>query len=194
MIEKLKAKFDGQFRMSEPLWTEIKANAKEIFLEKNEALVPYSSLKKAAYAVVQGSLKQSIIDSSGEKTTTWFFFEHIFDVAVCLDSYILQEHTKYEITALEKSWVYQIRKDKVDDWCQRFPEFNKFYREDILNSFFLATEIKNHMASHTPAEFVHYLQKYYPEIIAKVPSKYLAEFMGITAEWLSKIKKTISKE
>ncbi|MEM6542809.1 MAG: hypothetical protein AAF634_16760, partial [Bacteroidota bacterium] len=175
--------------MTPPLWSEIKANVKELVVEKNEVLVPYSSLKKTAYVIVSGSLKQSIIDATGEKTTTWFFFEHIFDVAVCLDSYIFEEYTKYEITALERSKVFQIRREKIEEWCHTYKEFSTFYREDILNTFFLATEIRNHLSSHPPAEFVRYLQNYYPEIIAKVPDKYLADFMGITPEWYSKLKK-----
>lgn len=190
MLEKLKTKLEGRFELVPELWEEIAASAKQINLKKDEVLIPYSSLKKAAYLIVSGSLKQSLIHSNGNQTATWFFFEHIFDVAVSFDSYSLDEYTKYEFTALENSVVFQIKKERVEDWAERFPSFSKFYREDCMGSFVLFSEIRNHMVSHSTSEFLQYLKKRYPQIIEKVPSKYLAEFMGITPEWFSKINRT----
>ncbi|MEM9077974.1 MAG: Crp/Fnr family transcriptional regulator [Bacteroidota bacterium] len=192
MLKKLKSRLELQFALSPELWNEIEKNAKQINLNKDEVLVPYSSKQKAVYLVLKGSLKQSLINSDGEKTAIWFFFEHIFNVAVCLDSYVLDEYTKYELIALEESTIYRIRKENVDLWANEFNEFNKFYLQDVLKSFFLATEIRNHLISHTPVDFIQYLRDYYPEIIVKVPSKYLAEFMGITPEWLSKLNKKLA--
>ncbi|MEO0572182.1 MAG: hypothetical protein AAF039_10800 [Bacteroidota bacterium] len=185
----LKTKLEGRFELSAGLWEEIAASAKQINLKKGEVLIPYCSLQKAAYPIISGSLKQSLIHSNGTKTATWFFFEHIFNVLVCFDSYSLNEYTKYEVTALEDTVVFEIKKDRVEDWAERFPSFSRFYRNDCIGSFFMFSEIRNHMVSHSALEFVQYLRKYYPNIINKVPSKYLAEFMGITPEWLSKLKK-----
>ena len=190
MLEKLRTKLEGRFELSPDLWEEIAANAKQINLKKDDVLIPYSSLKQAAYLIVSGSLKQSLIHSNGDQTATWFFFEDIFDVAVSFDSYSLNEHTKYEFTALENSVVFQIKKEKIEDWAEVFPSFSRFYRQDCMGSFFLFAEIRNHMISHSTLEFVQYLRENYPEIIDKVPSKYLAEFMGITPEWFSKLNRS----
>ncbi|MEM9720531.1 MAG: Crp/Fnr family transcriptional regulator [Bacteroidota bacterium] len=177
------------FPLSDEIWQEVAQNTREIVLKKGETLIPYSSLATTANIIVSGSAKKSMIDSKGSKTAIWFFFQDMFDVAVCFDSYYLEEHTKYEITALENLVVFQIEKEKIEDWLERFPAFNRFYRKDIMKSFFLVTEIRSHMLSHTSTEFIQYLRKNYPEIIEKVPLRYIADFMGITPEWLSKIYK-----
>ncbi|MEM8928513.1 MAG: hypothetical protein AAGC45_09930 [Bacteroidota bacterium] len=192
-LEKLKIKLNSEFEVHPQLWNEITENAKKIRLRKDEVLVPYSSKKKAAYIVLEGSLKQSLIDSKGGKTATWFFFDTISNVAVCFDSYFLDEYTKYELSAMENTLVYQITKEKIENWADRFPGFNRFYREDCVKSFILSAEIRNYMVSHSPAEFLQYIQESYPQIVFRVSSKYLADFMGITPEWLSKMNRMLAK-
>ncbi|MEO0572181.1 MAG: hypothetical protein AAF039_10795 [Bacteroidota bacterium] len=195
MLEKLKAKLESRFPMSEEFWKEVELHAKKHVLKKNEVLIPYSSRLRTASIVISGSFRQSIIKSTGEQIAVWFFFEDLFDVIVCLDSFVLNEHTKYEIIALEDSIVYQFKKERADQWAEKFKDFSVFYREDILRTLFLTTEIRAQMTSITPAEFIHYLWKNYPEILDKIPSKYLAEFMGITPEWFSKLlNKKISND
>ncbi|MEM1337207.1 MAG: hypothetical protein AAGF96_05630 [Bacteroidota bacterium] len=192
-LEKLKIKLQSGFEVHPKLWNEIAENAKKISLKKDEVLVPYSSKRKVVNIVVQGSLKQSLIDSKGKKTATWFFFDTNSDVAVCFDSYYLDEYTKYEVSALENAVVYQIAKEKIENWADRFANFNRFYREDCIKSFMLSVEIRNYMVSHTPSEFLEYIRKSYPQIMLRVPSKYLADFMGITPEWLSKMNRILAK-
>ncbi|MEM8509528.1 MAG: hypothetical protein AAF717_16975 [Bacteroidota bacterium] len=192
-LEKLKIKLQSGFEVHPELWNEIAENAKKISLKKDEVLVPYSSKRKVVNIVVQGSLKQSLIDSKGKKTATWFFFDTNSDVAVCFDSYYLDEYTKYEVSALENAVVYQIAKEKIENWADRFANFNRFYREDCIRSFMLSVEIRNYMVSHTPSEFLEYIRKSYPQIMLRVPSKYLADFMGITPEWLSKMNRILAK-
>lgn len=189
MFDVLRAKLGSRFPLSAELWKEITLSAKKISLKKNEILIPYSSRRRVANIIVEGSFKQSIINSSGEQTANWFYFEDIFNVMVCLDSYALDEHTKYEIIALEDAVVYQIKKEKIDEWADEFKSFSKYYREDVIRTLFLTTEIQAQMISSTPSEFIDYLDRNYPEILVKVPSKYLAEFMGITPEWFSKLQK-----
>ncbi|MEM8764237.1 MAG: cyclic nucleotide-binding domain-containing protein [Bacteroidota bacterium] len=194
MLDELKAQLESQFSLSPILWGEMSMRAKQIDVRKNEILIPYRSRIRAAHIIISGSFKQSIIDSSGKQASTWFFSKDICNVATCLDSYILNEHTKYEVIALEDSVVFQIQKESVDNWADRSKEFNRFYREDIMRSFFLATEIRAQMVSNSPKDFIRYLWTNYPYILKKVPSKYMAEFIGITPEWFSKLNKIIVNE
>ncbi|MEM9361422.1 MAG: hypothetical protein AAGA43_02255 [Bacteroidota bacterium] len=194
MLDKLKAGLESQFSLNPELWKEMAMHAKRIDIKKNEVLIPYYSRIRAAHVITSGSFKQSILDSSGKQTSSWFFSTEICNVVTCLDSYILNEYTKYEIVALEDSVVFQIQKELVDNWADRFLEFSRFYREDIMKSFFLATEIRAQMVSNSPKDFIRYMWANYPDILRKVPSKYMAEFIGITPEWFSKLNKKIVTE
>ena len=41
----------------------------------------------------------------------------------------------------------------------------------------------------SPEEMYNHITEKYPAVTMNVPSKYIAEFIGISAEWLSKIKR-----
>ncbi|MEO0527263.1 MAG: hypothetical protein AAFZ89_08560 [Bacteroidota bacterium] len=191
MIEKVREKFERVVPMEDALWVEMQEHAKKVTLKKGEVLVPYSSNRRTVNVIVSGTFEASLISSDGDRKTVWFFFDELFDVAICMDSYYLNENTKYEITALEDSVVYQFSKKIIDKWINDFTIFNEFYRTDIVGDFILLNEIRNHMVAHTPKEFLQYLKKHFPILLNRTPSKNLATFMGITPEWLSKIRNGI---
>jgi hypothetical protein len=49
-------------------------------------------------------------------------------------------------------------------------------------------DFKLKIISYSTERLYSYLIEHCPEVIQKVPSKFIAEFMGISSEWLSKLK------
>jgi CRP-like cAMP-binding protein len=64
-----------------------------------------------------------------------------------------------------------------------------FFRKKILEHLIDAKNFISIKTSATTEVHYSFLEKQYPEIIAKVPSKYIAAFIGITPEGLSRFLK-----
>ncbi|MEM7486777.1 MAG: hypothetical protein AAF348_16335 [Bacteroidota bacterium] len=191
MIEILKEKIEKSFSMNDDLWEDLQKKAKKKVVKKGEVLISYSSNQQIISCIVAGSFEMSLINANGDQKTIWFFFDDLFDVAVCMDSYFLKEPTKYEITALEDSVVFQITKSTNDLWRSKFPLFNQYYQDSIIGDYIISTEMRNYMVAHTPKEFIVYLKEHYPIFFERTPSKRIASFMGVTPEWYSKLRRTI---
>ena len=189
MVSKLREYLERHIEINEEFWQEVIEHTKEIFIRKNDILVNHGSRRRCAYVITSGSLQASLIATNSEQNTVCFYMEDLFHVAVCMDSYFLGEPTNYEVTALEDSKVYRFNKETVDSWILKYPSFNEFFRADIIESFIQVNEIRNHMITHPPSELISYLYRNYPLIFDKIPDKHIAQFMGITPEWFSKLKK-----
>jgi len=64
-----------------------------------------------------------------------------------------------------------------------------FYIQRLINALLIEDEFKTQIISKSSEKLYQYLISEYPQIILNFPSKHIAEFMGITQEWLSKLKK-----
>ncbi|MCG8332703.1 MAG: hypothetical protein MI974_33770, partial [Chitinophagales bacterium] len=49
-------------------------------------------------------------------------------------------------------------------------------------------ELRALLISLSSEEMLQYLHEHYPQILQQIPSKYVANFLGITPQWLSKLK------
>jgi hypothetical protein len=92
-----------------------------------------------------------------------------------------------QLKALRKSTVYAF--SKVDlNFLTGDDEFNRFYHQKIITALIEESSLKTKLISLSSESFYKYLLKEHKEIIQNVPSKYIAELMGITPQWLVKIK------
>ena len=60
-----------------------------------------------------------------------------------------------------------------------------------IKSLLEKSEIRAQIITLDSLEMLQYLHKNYPQILQQVPSKIRSNFLGITPQWLSKIKKKL---
>lgn len=191
MIEKFKNKIEKYVKVSEEFSLELKLACKAIELKKNDILVRYGGIYRKAFFINRGSFKSSLLTPNGVSKTTWFYFDELFNVIPIKDSFLNGKPTKYEITALEDSEVLEIDMAYVNSWLEKFPEFNEFFRLDMITDFIMGEEIRTHLLCYSKKDFLNYLYNNFPIIVLRAPSHALADFIGITPEWYSKLKRKL---
>ncbi|MEO0572179.1 MAG: cyclic nucleotide-binding domain-containing protein [Bacteroidota bacterium] len=188
-IEKLKERIQRVTEISEELWGEINANSKILELKKNDVLIPFGDHNKDVYIILSGCLESSLSMPNGESRAVWFYFENFFDVVVAMDSYFMDEPTKYQFKALEKTILVAQKKALVDSWLESHLNFNRFFRYDIAHHLTLTYEINAYRLINTPMDFYSYLNSRYNELFHRIPANKMANFIGISPEWFSKLRK-----
>ncbi|HRI78816.1 MAG TPA: Crp/Fnr family transcriptional regulator [Cyclobacteriaceae bacterium] len=109
-----------------------------------------------------------------------------------LQSFTEQVPATYSTRALTDSEVWLIPKMGMDQLLEKYPHFEKFFRILFQNS--LVTHQKRIILAGTVTAEERYIRfrKKYPTLEQYVPLKYIASYLGITPEFLSKIRRKIS--
>lgn len=106
-----------------------------------------------------------------------------------LHSLTQQVPSIYSSRALADSEILMLPKLRMEELLDRFPKFERFFRIMFQNSL-VTHQTRIIEAFSLPAEerYANF-QKRYPQMEQYVPLKYIASYLGITPEFLSKIRR-----
>jgi CRP-like cAMP-binding protein len=155
-------------------------------VRKKQATVQPGFICRYKSFVAEGAMRAYMVDDDGQEHTITFAIEDwwISD----FHSYVFQVPATQFVEAMEDSILIQIEHHVEEELLEKFPRFEKFFR--ILSQRALAvlqTRLLCSM-SHSAEERYEKFAKANPEIVARVPQYALASYLGISTEFLSKIR------
>lgn len=137
---------------------------------------------------VSKGLLRSYYTIKGKETTT--FFQRPGILAVALPSFLRMKPAIENIQALENSELIVIdRKDLFDFYNENW-KWQQVGRVLIEDSYIKMEERMISLQSQTAQERYKYFLQEYPELIKVLPLYYIASFLGMTPETLSRIRKS----
>lgn len=117
---------------------------------------------------------------------SWFMREG--DVIISTESFFQQKPSIESIQALEDSVIYSISYEQLQNLYRTFPEFNFIGRVVTQKYYTLSEQRLYSIRMQRSADRYKYLMENFPELIQRVPSKYIASYIGVTEETLSRIR------
>ena len=106
-----------------------------------------------------------------------------------LNSFTRQTPATYSTKALADSEVFLLPKNSLDQLLGRIPKFEKYFRIIFQNSLITHQHRLVMAFSATAEERYQEFEEKYPVLEQFVPLKYIASYLGITPEFLSKIRR-----
>ncbi len=162
---------------------------KEKKYKRNMVLLRSGEVAHEVFFVLRGALHQFYIDEVGNERTCNFTFER--DFVTDLESFSQQTRSPSSIKALTETTCLIIRCTGLVDLMKISPATHEFFR--ILIERIAAKSIKRtkSLLSFSPEkQFVELIEEQ-PEIFQRVPQRYIAQYLGIAPESLSRIKKRV---
>ena len=157
-------------------------------LSKKDFLLRAGHISRSICFINKGLLRCFYIKDDTE-VCSWFMKEG--DVIVSVESFFLQKPSYENIQALEDCEVFYIDYSQLQHIYQHFPEFN-FIGRVVTEKYYALSEQRLYaLRMQRSHERYAYLMAHSPELIQRVPSKYLASYLGITDVTLSNIKSKI---
>jgi len=98
------------------------------------------------------------------------------------------------IDALEDTVVLQITRDDLVSLYLQAPKFDRIFRVLIENSFVLLQQRLLQTISSTAEERYRSFLEVYPHLAPRLPQVQIAAFLGITPEFLSRLRGRMSKK
>lgn len=110
-----------------------------------------------------------------------------------LDAYFNEKPSKYGVKALSEVEVYFLTKESFEKINQISPAFESYFRILFQNALISHQKRIIRNISYTAEEKYLEFVKLYPKLELIVPQKYIASYMGITPEFLSKLKRKLAE-
>jgi CRP-like cAMP-binding protein len=138
--------------------------------------------------IVKGSIRHFHIKEGVEKTCD-ISFENSW--VTDFQSFTQNTSCIINLQAMEDTTVCIVRKEnlyKLYSECNKYETFGRLMAEQVAQR---ATEIAMSLSSEKPEERFQKLLLKQPNLFQRVPQKYIANFLGISPESLSRIQKRI---
>ncbi len=160
-------------------------------LKKKEFLLLDGKICNFIGFIAEGTIRHFHIKDGIEKTCD-ISFENSW--VTDFQSFTHNTSCIMNLQAMEDTNVFVIRKEnlyKLYNECNKFETFGRLMAEQVAQR---ATEIAMSLSSDKPEERFQNLLKKQPDIFQRVPQKYIANFLGVSPESLSRIRNRIFKK
>lgn len=153
---------------------------------KGQYVVQQGDVCKHESFVASGCLKSFYVDHEGQEHIVMFAIEDWWTGD--LGSFVTQTEATLNVQCLEPSHLIQISYSSLEELYTAVPKFERFFRLIIQRAF--AASEKRIIKNFSMSAKERYLQfrKQYPQIEQRVPLYMIASYLGITKEFLSKIR------
>ena len=159
---------------------------REKTLRKKQLVVQPGFVAQHRFYVTEGALRSFITNQSGEETTIalaaadWWITDY--------NSYIYQQSATLFVEAITKATVLQLSFDDEATLKKMNPKFEMFFR--IIAERGLAAQQRRLITNLTQSAEERYesFAAAYPQFIKLIPQYIIASFLGMSTEFLSKIR------
>ena len=144
------------------------------------------------YFVVRGCLRMYKIDEQGNTHLLQFAAENYW--ITDLGSFYSEKPSELNIDALEDTMVLQVSHDDLISLYTKAPKFHRIFRVLIENSYVSLQKRLLQTISSTAEDRYQYFLDTYPHLTNRLSQTQIASFLGITPEFLSRLRNKLSKQ
>lgn len=139
--------------------------------------------------VVSGCFKLYAVDKIGKEYNLQFAAEN--DWIADISSFYAIKPSQLYIEAIEHAVILQISRDELVGLYNRYHKFDRNFRIIIEQKFIeLQNRVLQNISSTAEERYLLFLEQY-PALYNRLPNTQIASYLGITPEFLSKIRKEI---
>jgi CRP/FNR family transcriptional regulator, cyclic AMP receptor protein len=162
------------------------------FVPKKTFLLQEGEICKLEAYVVKGCIRTYYIDENGFDVILQFAIEDwwVSDIA----SFYEQTPSKLFIETLEDCELLTFNPETKEELLARVPKFERVFRL-MLQRNLAATQNRliNTISKTAQEKYLDFIERY-PAIPQRVPQHYIAAYLGISPEFLSKVRTKLSKQ
>ena len=159
---------------------------KEIVLKRNEFLKVKGSVDTNIYFIENGSLRIFLLDD-GEEQIIRFGYKN--NLIVSLDSFFTEKPSDFYIQAIKKTTLKVISKNKFIDFIGKSDKNKTLWTTILENLILQHIEREKDILTSSPKERYNRVLKRSPKLFQEIPNKYIANYLRMSPETLSRLKK-----
>lgn len=183
----LKANFSRYTELSPPELTQICSYYQERNISKGEYVLRIGEVCRFEGFVVKGCFRVFTIDDQGNERVLYFAAEDWWIMEI--DSFINQSASELSVQAIEDSTILYITRAAKEQLYDALPKVERLFR--IMSQTAVAAWQRRLIRNHSmdAEQRYHHFITAYPEIATRITNRHIASYLGITPEFVSKIRK-----
>ncbi len=171
---------------------DLEARLFERNIKKRQFILNEGDICKHYTFIVKGCFKMYKVDKKGDEHNLQFAIENewISDIG----SFHSEKPGELYIEAMEPSVILQIEKPDLLYLYTHYLNFNRNFRVLIENAFIsLQKRVLQNISSTAEERYLDFLTNH-PDLFNRISNVQIASYLGVTPEFLSKIRKDISSK
>ncbi|MEH6682617.1 MAG: Crp/Fnr family transcriptional regulator [Sediminicola sp.] len=180
-IEQISPMTEEEFESVKPFFTIRK-------VLKNQYLIQQGDDAKYEYLIMSGIFRVFYLDGNGKEhivqfaTENWWMSDYI--------AYFNQKKANMYVLCMEPGEVLCLTLDGRERLSVLLPKMEHFFRIKLTNGYMSLQQRIISLLSGTPQQRYEEFANQYPNLIQKIPKKYIAEYLGVSRETLSRLYST----
>lgn len=159
---------------------------------KNQYIVQQGDVCKSINFIITGCTKTFYMNTEGQEHIVMFSIEDWWTSD--LGSFITQKPADFNVQCIENTQLIQFSYDNLEELYREIPKFERLFRKIVERAFVASQKRIIRNFSLDAKERYKIFKTTYPKIDQRVPQYMIASYLGITKEFLSKIKSQLISE
>lgn len=160
---------------------------KIVTVDRNAFLKTAGSTDTNIYFVETGSLRAFVLDGEEERTVRFGYQQNIF---VSLDSFLTEKPSDFVIQAIKRSRIKVIPKKRFMEFIYQDEAHLKWWASILEDLVLQQIEREKDLLTASPKERYERVLKRSPILFQEIPNRYIANYLRMTPETLSRLKKS----
>jgi CRP-like cAMP-binding protein len=164
---------------------------KERKVKKRQFILQEGEICKHNTFVLEGCFRMYFVDPNGKEHNLQFAIENwwIGDIG----SFHSNTPSKLNVEAIENSIILQANKEDQLKLFTDYPKFNQIFRVLAENAMIgLQRRVLQNISSTAEERYLDFLKRH-PQLFNRISNVQIASYLGVTPEFLSTIRKKITK-
>lgn len=159
---------------------------------KGQYIVQQGDICKFSSYLISGCTRTFFSDNKGQEHVIMFAIEDWWTSDI--GSFITQTPADYNVQCIEVTEVIQFVHHNQEGLFQKIPKLERLFRQMLEKALVSSQKrIVRNFSLTAKEQYLHF-KKQYPTIEQRVPQYMIASYLGITKEFLSKIKSQLILE
>ncbi|ASK29461.1 Crp/Fnr family transcriptional regulator [Chryseobacterium sp. T16E-39] len=160
-------------------------------VRKNQFLIHESDEVKFEFLVLDGIYKVFYIDENGKEhivqfaKKNWWMTDYI--------GFFKQKNATMFVECLKDGEVVCLTLEGREKLAAEFHKMEHFFRVKLTNGYIALQQRITLLLSSTPQQRYEEFSRLYPDLILDIPKKYVAEYLGVSRETLSRLYSNSNK-
>ena len=155
---------------------------------KGDMILAEGEVCKNIYWIVKGLVRQFYF-KNGKELTEYMAAENT--ICMCIESLFKEEPTHLQIMAIEPTIVYMLPKADLEAVAMKSVNIQILYRKILEESLILSQKHADMLRFESAQDRYQKLVKHNPQLVLRAPLVYIASYLQMTPETLSRVRNAV---